>query len=145
MIRRFGRLPLVALTLSLLVLAGCGGGGGSTSVSDGGATAASRQGATSRSKPQRPISGRRASAARERGRGDCRGLTPYEAASRFKRAAREAGARKRFLELVTEPAAPVAKSAGYPRLVASLYSITVPPAQQAEAAAGCAEELAADG
>jgi hypothetical protein len=70
-------------------------------------------------------------------------MTPLEAARHFRGAAREAGAHERFVELVADPTPAVAGSPGYARLVAALYSTTLPPAQRALAAAGCAEELAA--
>jgi len=84
-------------------------------------------------------------AARAEGRSACQGMTPLEAARHFKAGARRAGVTKRFAELVTEPTPEVEASSGYPRLVGALYATTVPEKGRAEAAAGCAEELAADG
>ena len=72
-------------------------------------------------------------------------MTPREAAKHFRAAAKEAGVRKRFAELVTEPTPGVEASPGYPRLVAALYAMTVSEPERAAAAAGCAEELAVDG
>lgn len=74
----------------------------------------------------------------------CGGMTPLEAAHHYKRAARQAGASKRFLELVTEPTPVVQSSPGYPRLVAAFYASTLPPKKRAAAAAACADELAAE-
>lgn len=119
-------LPLVAVVLA----AGCGDSPGDSS-SDAPPPAS-----------QSPGHGPAASA-RGEGRRACRGLTPLEAADRFKAAAREAGVKKRFVELVAEPAPSVAASPGYPRLVGALYATTVPPPRREQAAAGCAEELAA--
>lgn len=81
--------------------------------------------------------------AREEGRRACEGMDPLEAARHYVKAARRAGVRKRFAELVTEPPPKVEASPGYPQLVAALYATTVPGPRRAEAAAGCAEELAA--
>lgn len=75
----------------------------------------------------------------------CQGMTPLEAALHFKASAKEAGAEKRFIELVTKPSQEVEQSPGYPRLVAALYSTTLPVSRRAAAASGCAEELAAHG
>lgn len=74
----------------------------------------------------------------------CRGMAPLEAALHYKAEAREAGASKRFVALVTEPTPKVESSPGYARVVAAFYASTLPPAQRAKAAASCAKELAAD-
>jgi hypothetical protein len=70
-------------------------------------------------------------------------MTPLEAAHHYEKAARQAGASRRFVALVTEPTPAVEGSPGYPRLVAAFYATTLPPAQRAAAAAACAKELAA--
>jgi len=70
-------------------------------------------------------------------------MTPREAADHFVAAARRAGVTKRFAELAADPPPSVAESPGYPRLVGALYAATVPDPRRAEAAAGCAKELAA--
>jgi hypothetical protein len=94
--------------------------------------------------PPRPDRGvAHAGSARALGRAACRGLTPSEAAVRYRRAARKAGVTLHFAELVVHPSAATRRSPGYPRLVASLYATTVPEAQRVGAAAGCAEELLA--
>lgn len=77
------------------------------------------------------------------GRRACQGMTPLEAARRYERSARRAGASARFVELVTEPTPATASSPGYPQLVAAFYASSLAPAKRAAAAAGCAEELAA--
>lgn len=95
--------------------------------------------------PGEPASGARPvprGSAYDAGRRACRGLTPLEAARRFGEKASRAGVHGRFLRSVTEPAPSVEASGGYPRLVASLYATTVPPAERALAASGCAHELA---
>ena len=74
----------------------------------------------------------------------CGGMTPLEAAQHFEEAAREAGASRRFIELVTEPTPDVEASPAYPRLVGAFYASTLPPAERAAAAAACAKELAAE-
>lgn len=74
----------------------------------------------------------------------CTGMTPIEAARHYKAAARQAGASKRFVELVTEPTPAVESSPGYPRLVGAFYANTLPPKKRAAAAADCARELAAE-
>jgi hypothetical protein len=79
------------------------------------------------------------------GRKACQGMTPLDAARHFEAAARRAGVTKRFAELATEPSAKVEASSGYPRLAAAIYATTTPEKSRAAAAAGCAEELAADG
>jgi hypothetical protein len=86
-----------------------------------------------------------ATTAPKRADGDraCQGLTPIEAAHRYKKAARQAGASRRFVELVTEPTHAVESSPGYPRLVGAFYASTLPPKKRAAAAAACAKELAA--
>jgi hypothetical protein len=74
----------------------------------------------------------------------CRGMTPLEAAHHYRAAARQAGASRRFLELVAEPRPAVESSPGYPRLVGAFYASTLPPKKRAAAAAACAKELAAE-
>src|SRR6476660_7746951 len=74
----------------------------------------------------------------------CAGMTPIEVAQHYEEAAREAGASRRFIELVTEPTPAVESSPGYARLVAAFYASTLPPDKRAAAAAACAKELAAE-
>jgi hypothetical protein len=81
--------------------------------------------------------------ARSGGRRACRGLTPLQAARRFRRDALKAGVTHRFAMLVAEPEPSVETSTGYPRLVASFYATTVAAPRRTAAAEGCAEELAA--
>jgi hypothetical protein len=90
-----------------------------------------------------PPNGRTDGHAREAGRRACEGMAPIEAARRYRKEARQAGATKVFIAAVAEPDPATESSAGYPRTVAALFATTVPPKDQAEAAAGCAEELAA--
>jgi hypothetical protein len=79
----------------------------------------------------------------EIGRRACSDMSPREAAARFASAARRAGVRASFIAMAVHPPASVQRSAGYPRLVAALYASTLPEAEQAQAAAECARELAA--
>jgi hypothetical protein len=126
----------VLLALVSLVAAGCGGSG-TISTSGGGSgssSAAADPGAE-------PAAG--GVAARQLGRQACRGLTPLQAAHRYRVAARRAGVRRHFAALVVDPPPAIESSPGYPRLVASFYATTVPGPDRREAAAGCAEELAA--
>jgi hypothetical protein len=74
----------------------------------------------------------------------CGGMTPLEAARHYEEAARQAGASRRFIELVTEPTRAVEASPGYRRLVGAFYASTLPPDKRAAAAAACAKELAAE-
>jgi hypothetical protein len=83
------------------------------------------------------------SRAREAGRRACSGLTAREAARRYRDDALRAGVRRSFAALVADPPDRVAASRGYPRLVAALYATTVAAPARREAAAGCAQELAA--
>lgn len=85
------------------------------------------------------------SPARAVGRRACAGLTPLEAARRYELAGRAAGVEKRFAAMVAHPPPSVRDSAGYPRLVAAVFAATQPTPTRAEAAAGCAEELARSG
>jgi len=125
---------------SLLALAGCGGGDDGTSSTVARTTQAE----------QRPAEAAAAAYAgdasvRAMGHKACEGMTPLEVARRYEVAAREAGATKRFLELATEPSAKVESSSGYPRLAAAIYATTTPEKGRADAAAGCADELAVNG
>jgi hypothetical protein len=117
------------LVVTVVVLAGCGSGG---------ETVASRPASGDDSPTHFTMQPSRA-----QGRNACRGLTPLEAAKRFEQTALESGVRRRFVELVAEPPARVEASPSYPRLVAALYATTLQPSHRAQAAAGCAEELAA--
>jgi hypothetical protein len=78
------------------------------------------------------------------GRSACRGMSAVEAANRFLMAAKEAGVTRRFADLVSRPSPATEQSPGYPRLVAAFYATTLPELVRREAAAGCAEELAAE-
>jgi hypothetical protein len=79
---------------------------------------------------------------REVGESACQGMTPQEAAKHFELVARRSGVGKQFAAFVADPPPSVEASPGYPRLVAAVYAATLPAAQRADAAAGCAEELA---
>jgi hypothetical protein len=79
---------------------------------------------------------------REVGRAACAGMTPQQAAKRFELVARRSGVGKQFAAFVADPPPTVENSPGYPRLVAAVYAATLPAPQRADAAAGCAEELA---
>lgn len=129
--------------LSGLALLGCGGGEAGTS------SAAARSTSTEQSSVEGAESAASAAArnaaARAAGRKACQGMTPLEAARHYEAAAREAGVTKRFAQLATEPSARVESSAGYPRLAAAIYATTTPVKSRAQAAAGCAEELAVNG
>lgn len=140
-----GRVVCVVVLLALAVAQGCGGGADDT-VS--GSTADVGRSAPAASTAHGPVtrpSAEEARAWRAAGRRACRGLEPARAAERFEAAARRAGAHARFIALVTRPTPTVERSPGYPRLVAAFYATTRPEPQRALAAAGCAEELAADG
>jgi hypothetical protein len=119
------RVALCLLCALLLVAGGCG------------------RSQTQVNRPESTPSVESPESTRARGREACAGLTPIEAALHFRQSARKAGAGWRFLELATEPASSVQASPGYPRLVAALYAMSVPATERAQAAAGCAEELAA--
>ncbi len=92
-------------------------------------------------RPQTDTQPPAAVAAREAGQKACRGVTPREVAKRYEQPAQDSGVDRKFAELVANPPATTQSSKGYPRLVAALYASTVPVAQRAAAAAGCAEEL----
>jgi hypothetical protein len=64
-------------------------------------------------------------------------------AQRYRAIARRPGERRQFAALVVDPTPAIEESPGYPRLVAALYATTVPAPGREQAAAGCAEELAA--
>jgi hypothetical protein len=131
---RFRNAPAGLLVLVLLVvaMAGCGDGDDSTTVP-------TKAAPVDRALPD----GTAAGPAGAKGRRACQGLTPLQAAQRYRKAARRAGATKLFIASVAEPDPATETSPGYPRLVAALFATTVPPRDQTEAAAGCAEELAA--
>jgi hypothetical protein len=74
--------------------------------------------------------------------GPCGGMTPREAARQFEAPARRAGVSAQFATSVVHPSAAVESSPGYPRLVASLYAVTLPVSKRPAAAAACAKELA---
>ena len=124
-----------------LALAGCGGGDDGTT-STVARTTPSAEGHTASAAG---ISAPEAAAARAAGRKACQGMTPLQAARHFEAAARQAGVTKRFAKLATEPSAKVESSSGYPRLAAAIYATTTPEKSRAQAAAGCAEELAVNG
>lgn len=123
---------LLVAVFMVTAMAGCGDGHGSTSAQTKAAPA-------NEELPNEETDGR----ARAAGRRACDGLTPIEAAERYRRGARRAGATKVFVAAVAEPDTATETSPGYPRLVAALFATTVSPRDQSEAAAGCAEELAA--
>lgn len=122
----------IALVLVLSLFVGCGGGSETTDQAGSGKPASAPGPISLADRP-----------AREAGRRACAGMEPQEAAHLYAKAALKAGVRKRFADLVTEPTEAIEGSPGYPRLVAALYATTVPEARRAQAAAGCAEELAA--
>lgn len=119
-----------------LLLGGCGGGGSAEDASTA-KTAAAKNAAAGTGPPPAKAHGPRAAGQRA-----CHGLSALEAAHRFAVDARRAGVRQLFIAEVNHPAPAVEGSAGYPRLVAALYATTLPARVRAEAAAGCAEELA---
>lgn len=131
----------------LLILVGCGSGqsGSSAEVVSGGSSRGTSNSTASAHDPAAEPTPEQVRAWRAVGRHACQGMAPLEAALHFKASVREAGALKRFVELVTEPSPAVQQSPGYPRLVAAFYATTLPESQRAAAAAGCAEELAAHG
>jgi len=131
---RLRNAPAVLLVAALVAIgiAGCGDGDESTGIRVKTAPAS-----------EEPPKGEAAGPARATGRRACEGLTPIEAARRYRKEARQAGATKLFVAAVAEPDPATESSPGYPRSVAALFATTVPPRDQAEAAAGCAEELAA--
>jgi hypothetical protein len=137
--RAGGALCVTLILASALALPGCGGDEAQTS-SPAGAPKASGQA---------PVNADGSIAAQEdsaraAGRLACHGMAPLAAAMRFESGALRSGVTKHFAKLVTEPTPRVEASPGYPRLVAALYATTVPVKGRAEAAAGCAEMLAAD-
>lgn len=135
--RRCGVLSVLGL-ISLLSLVGCGGGGGRTSALGAAGTAWSGSPASAQVHPHQAT----VSDARAAGRRACRGVNPLEIAQRYERAAVASGVSKKFAALAADPTASMRSSAGYPRLVAAIYVGTLPASQRAQAAAGCAEELA---
>ncbi|HET9593730.1 MAG TPA: hypothetical protein VFP17_12535 [Solirubrobacterales bacterium] len=137
--RTTGKACTALAFASLLALAGCGSGGDTTSSTGTRATTAHHPAATAAAASPHDATARAA------GRRACAGMTPLEAARHYEAAARSAGVTKRFAKLVTEPTAKVESSSGYPRLAAALYATTTPAKGRADAAAGCAEELAVDG
>jgi hypothetical protein len=132
---------LVALLVLAVALSGCGSGGGSSSVATE-AAPASHQQATTAKGPDVALSSAATKAARAAGRKACSALTPLQAAGRFELPARKAGASKDFASYIAHPPPSTLNSPGFPRLVAALYATTLPAKQRADAAAGCAEELA---
>ena len=128
---------LAALMLLAATLSGCGGGGDTT-----GSEAATHTRTSAVGKPKAPLSPAAAKAAEEIGRKACQGLTPLQAAQRYEGPARHAGATKDFAAFVASPPPSTLDSPGFPRLVAALYATTLPANQRADAAAGCAAELA---
>lgn len=137
-----GRIACAALAFaSLVALAGCGGGDDATS-STVARTTTSAKGLTASAAG---VSAEQATAIRAAGRRACKGMTPLEVARHYEAAARKAGVTKRFAKLATEPSAKVESSSGYPRLAAAIYATTTPEKGRAQAAAGCAEELAVVG
>jgi hypothetical protein len=69
-------------------------------------------------------------------------MSALQAAQRYELPARHAGVDKKFAAFVANPPSSTQASSGFPRLVAALYASTLPATQRADAAAGCAEELA---
>ena len=139
--RQAGGFVSAALVLaSVLALAGCGSGDDGTSSTVAGTTQAEHHSAEAAG-----AATAHDESARAAGRKACKGMTPLEVARHFEAAARRAGATKRFVQLATEPSAKVESSAGYPRLAAAIYATTTPEKSRAQAAAGCAEELAVNG
>jgi hypothetical protein len=135
---RWQRLGMFCAALALTTPAVSGCGDAVTVATTAGGAATPRTDAS-------PPSAAALRAAREAGRLACRGKTPLQAAHRYLPAAKRAGVRRHFATLVADPPAAIADSSGYPRLVAALYATTVPGPERREAAAGCAEELAAPG
>jgi hypothetical protein len=131
------------------VSVGCGGDDMSTTTN--GKTPTSTDGKTSEQSdrpqtvhgPTTPPGSPAAEDARAAGRRACHGQTPVEVAQRFRAIAQRPGERRQFAALVVDPTPTVEESPGYPRLVAALYATTVPTPGREQAAAGCAEELAA--
>jgi hypothetical protein len=132
-----------ALFLVAAAFAGCGGEGddGAPRESLGASGASVRS--QSQSVPGLDAASPVARRAREAGRRACHGQTPIEVAHRYRAIAHQSGARRRFAAFVVDPTPEIAESPGYPRLVAALYATTVSASQREQAAAGCAEELAA--
>lgn len=131
----------VALALGVAFVAtGCGAGDAPTSPIHASkpTSASAKRGATKASAAD-------LASARRLGRQACAGMTPLEAARHFQRPARRAGVKASFARFVAEPTPSTFNSPGYARLVGALYASTVPAEQRGAAAAGCAEELAADG
>src|SRR5690348_16272577 len=95
------RTCLVA-TLAVLVLIGCGGQGDESPPRQTASGRIPRSTSSGRGPVPHP-SVENTRAWRDAGRRDCRGLTPIEAAHRFRASARRAGAHERFIELVTKP------------------------------------------
>ena len=147
--RRSGRDGLVGLCAACALIApvmeGCGGTGeGTQAAPTAAATSPPVVGSPSTGHgPAVHLSSKQVRTFRLIGRRACRGMTPIEAAERFKTVARRAGAQKRFIELVTEPTPTVERSVGYPQLVAAFYATTLPESERTSAAAACAKELAA--
>lgn len=129
-------LSALSVLGAVLALSGCGG--------DGGPATATVTSAVSRTDAPAPGSGAKGSVsgARAAGRRACRGADPLEIARRYESSAQAAGASKQFVALAAHPTPAMRRSAGYPRLAAAIYAATRPPSQRAQAAAGCAEELA---
>jgi hypothetical protein len=140
--RRLG-LHWVALTIAVLAFAGCGGGGGEDGSSTTRSETSEKSGYGKPGANTAPATSPSADRARAAGRRACRGQTPAEVAYRYRAIARRPGERRRFAALVVDPTPAIEESPGYPRLVAAFYATTVPAPVRAQAAAGCAEELAA--
>lgn len=135
-----GRTICMAFAVtSVLVIAGCGAG------RDGTIPTISRAPQAEQPADEEPEPAEAHAAARAMGRKACEGMSPLQAARHYEAAARRAGVTKRFARLAAEPTAKVESSSGYPRLVAALYAMTTPEKGRAQAAAGCAEELAVNG
>jgi hypothetical protein len=134
-----GRWPAVALLLvALIAVSGCGSGGGGGPTAE---SAASHSGSTNSSASGSDASGN-ADSARAAGRRACHGADPLEIAQRYEGAAVAAGVSKKFAAIAVAPTSAMRSSPGYPRLAAAIYAGTLPASQRAQAAAGCAEELA---
>jgi hypothetical protein len=135
---------LAALLVLAAAIGGCGSGGGSTTNVPEAAPASHPQTATAKG-PDVALSPTAAKTARATGRRACAGMSALEVAQRYELPARKAGATKDFASYIAHPPPSTKSSPGFPRLVAALYATTLPAIQRADAAAGCAEELASRG
>jgi hypothetical protein len=136
-------VAVVAALIGAALLIGCGG---AIQATDEGRVPKASPREADVGRTQEPGRGRsREISAHRRGQRACSGLTPLEAAERYRSAALKAGVTRRFAALVVEPSSSVEQSLGYPRLVGAFYATTVAGPERREAASGCAEELTAAG